>query len=426
VTRQVRKKAKNNSFYSYFIWGLAVLFFFYEFFLRVLPATVAKQIFQDIDISIEQFALIGSGYYLAYSVMQFPVGILLDKFSAKLWVTIAVMTCALGAIWFSFSDGFISAFISRLMIGFGSSFGFISLMVVTLNWFSKKHFAFLIGCGQLLGALGPLCAGAPIALIMAQTHGDWRLIFLWVALFGVVLGLAIAFFYKDKPLSKKKIVFVDKKKPLRKQLAALLVRPQVWWILLYTGVVYVTIPLLGAFWGASYLEARGFASPKAALMISMIWLGLAIGSPIFGRWSDWMKRRKPLMALCAILGITSSVLLLWTPNENPYYLGLLFFLLGIAGSGQNLAFAIITEHSPKDLHATALGMNNTALMGFAAIIPPFVTTIIRSYTNNGELTALAFEKGFSLIPIFFALALVLVLFAIKETFCRQQMEIHHM
>jgi len=420
------QKGSKASFLRLFIWFLAVLFFFYEFFLRVLPATAAKHIFQGLDISIEQFALIGSGYYLTYSLMQFPVGILLDKFSTKFWFAIAVVTCAFGALWFSFAHSFFSALIARMLIGFGSAFGFIFFMVVTINWFPKKYFAFLTGCGQFLGALGPLFAGAPIALLLTKTEGNWRIIFFWVAVFGLIIAIAIGLFYRDKPEKKKKIVFIDKKNSLKKRLAALLRHPQIWWILLYSGFVYVTLPLLGAFWGASYLETRGFSSPTAALIVSMIWLGLALGSPVFGRLSDWTRRRKPLMGLCAILGITSSILFLWIPSQNPYFLGFLFFLLGVGGSGQNLGFAIITEHAPKNLHATALGMNNTGVMGFAAIIPPFVTSVIQSFLSNGQLTQHAFEKGFALIPLFFAIPLVLVIFAIKETFCRQQREIYHM
>ena len=421
---QKLKREKSFSFFNIFTWFLAVLFFFYEFFLRVLPASAVKQILLDLNISIEQFALIGSGYYLTYSIMQFPVGILLDRFSAKLWILIAIMTCSLGTFLFGYSNGFISAFIGRLMIGFGSSFGFIFLMIVTLNWFPKKYFAFLIGCGQLLGALGPLCAGAPMSLVMESVEGGWRAAFFGVAVFGVFLGITIALFFREKSQKKKKIIFLDKKKPLKKRLAALLVRPQIWYTILFSGFIYVTLPLLGAFWGTTYLESRGVPPSRAALVVSMIWLGLALGSPIFGRLSDLMKRRKPILAICAILGLTSSILIFWVPSQNSFYLSFLFFLIGTAGSGQNVAFALITEHAPKNLRATALGMNNTAVMGFAAITPPFVTSIIRSFTIEGKLTAHAFEKGFAIIPIFFVIALILTLFALKETFCREQMEIH--
>jgi MFS family permease len=417
-------RTKSSSPYRFFIWGLANLFFFYEFFLRVLPATVAKEIINSLDMTIEQYAFIGSAYYLTYSFMQIPVGLLLDRFDAKFLVTGAVTLCSLGALWFSVSEAFLPAFFSRLIIGVGSSFGFISLMIVTLNWFPKQHFAFLLGCGQFLGAIGPLCAGAPIAYILKLVGGDWRTVFLWVAFFGFFLTALFIFFFKGKPTVKDKILFVDKMDSLWVRLKSLLSLSQVWWTLSYAALIYVTVPILGAFWGISYLEAKGLDKTVAALVISMIWVGLAAGSPLLGKLSDSMKRRKPVAAFCATAGLISSLFLLLTPSINEFFLGSLFFLMGVAGSGQNLSFAIMSEQAPKALRATAVSLNNTAMMGFAALLPPLVTLVIRHFAVDGQLTVFAFEKGFIAIPLCFSLAFFIAIFALGETFCRQQNVVH--
>ncbi len=421
---QKSSEEKHFTVFGFFIWALAILFFLYEFFLRVLPATVATNIIHSLDISMEQFAFIGSAYYLTYSFMQIPVGLLLDRFSVRLLVSVAASICSFGALWFSFAHGFIPAFLTRLMIGLGSSFGFVSLMIVTLNWFPKKKFAFLLGCGQFLGTMGPLLAGGPIALILAALHGNWRLIFLCVALFGVILTIFIAFFIRGKPINTDTIVFVDRQDPIKKRLKALLSRSQIWIILIYSATVYVALPLLGAFWGTVYLETKGFSKSAAAFIISMIWIGFAIGGPVIGKFSDSMKRRKPFMTICAAIGIISSLLFLFTHSIHEYYLSFLFFLIGISGSGVTISFAIISENATKNLRATALGMNNTALMGFAAIIPPFVTSIIQSFTKGNQFTEAAFEKGFLIIPICFLVALFISVFGIRETYCREQSEIH--
>jgi len=413
------------TFLGCFVWFLAVLFFFYEFSLRVIPGTIAKPIYDTLKISIEQFSLIGSAYYIIYSIMQIPVGIILDRFSAKLWVIIAVAACAIGAFLFSIAGGFFSAFIARFLIGFGSSFGFIFLMIVSLTWFPRKYFAFLIGCGQFLGAMGPLCAGAPIAIWMEKTGGDWRLIFTYAAIFGIALALAITLFFVNKPKSEEKILFISRKESLKKQLGNLLSRPQVWFTLIFTATAYVAIPLIGAFWGSTYLQTRGFKPSAAAFIASMMWVGLGVGSPLFGRFSDLMKRRKPLMIFCSLIGAISSATFLWTTTMNPLFLSILFFLVGIGASGYGIGYAVITEQSPKSLQGTALGLNNTAVMGFAAIIPPIVTTIIHRYSNGTHLTEAAFERGLLIIPISFSLALLVVIFTIKETFCRHQLEVHH-
>lgn len=415
---------KKVSWVGLFSWLLALLFFFYEFYLRVLPATAAKLIIGDLNLSLEQFAYLGSAYYLTYSFMQVPVGLLLDKFAPRLLITVAAMVCTIGILLFSVAENFYIAFLARLLIGLGSAFGFVSLMVVTIEWFHGKHFASLLGFGQALGAIGPLAAGGPTALLLSASGENWRYIFLMVGIFGVALTVLMGLFLRGKPTPEEKIIFIDTKDPLKKRLKKLFLLPQVWWTLSYAGTVYVSLPLLGAFWGASYLLTRGLDHSTAAFVISMIWVGLAVGSPVVGKVSQMLHRRIPVLIGTALIGIIASVCFLWTKSSHEVYLSFLFFLVGFAGAGQNLAFALMKDNAPQSLQATALGMNNTAIMGFAAVIPPIVTAIIQSVSPLSGPNERAFEIGLTAIPIAFFIALLIALFGIKETYCRAQNRIH--
>lgn len=387
---------------------------------------MAPNIISSLDLTAEQFALIGSGYYITYSIMQIPVGMLLDRFPIRYLLTVACTLCALGTFWFSLAHESTPAFVARLLIGAGSAFGFVGLMVMTLNWFPKKYFAFLLGWGQLLGAIGPLVAGGPVALILNTVDGNWRLIFSGVALFGVGLTVLISIFLKGKPVSDDTIVFVDRYAPLRKRLKGLVTRSQVWWIVVFSSTIYFTMPMLGAIWGTSFLISKGIEKSTAAFVLSMIWIGLAVGSPLLGRFSDQIKRRKPFIILCSIIGIISSSLLLYAPFASNIELGFLFFLIGFGGSGQNLSFAMITENAPKSLRATALGLNNTIIMGFAATVPLCVTAFMKLSTHGGPLNEQAFIKGLTIVPICFTIALFVAIFGLRETFCRQQNTVHRL
>ncbi len=387
---------------------------------------MAPNIISSLDLTAEQFALIGSGYYITYSIMQIPVGMLLDRFPIRYLLTVACTLCALGTFWFSLAHESTPAFVARLLIGAGSAFGFVGLMVMTLNWFPKKYFAFLLGWGQLLGAIGPLVAGGPVALILNTVDGNWRLIFSGVALFGVGLTVLISIFLKGKPVSDDTIVFVDRYAPLRKRLKGLVTRSQVWWIVVFSSTIYFTMPMLGAIWGTSFLISKGIEKSTAAFVLSMIWIGLAVGSPLLGRFSDQIKRRKPFIILCSIIGIISSSLLLYAPFASNIELGFLFFLIGFGGSGQNLSFAMITENAPKSLRATALGLNNTIIMGFAATMPLCVTAFMKLSTHGGPLNEQAFIKGLTIVPICFTIALFVAIFGLRETFCRQQNTVHRL
>ena len=156
----------------------------------------------------------------------------------------------------------------------------------------------------------------------------------------------------------------------------------------------------------------------------MIWIGLAIGCPFIGKCSEKYKRRRIFFIICSLLGVLSSLVILFSNITNKYYFILLFFLLGFSGSGASLSFAVITENAPKKLRATALGMNNTFIMGVASILPPLMTIIIRYYSKGNEITLYAFEKGLNVIPVCFFISLIISIIGTKETFCRQQRELH--
>ena len=406
------------------MWFLAVLFFFYEYFLRAFVGTLATQIMPALSITAEELAWIGSGYYIAYALMQLPVGILIDRYGSRLLLSIACAICALAALWFGFVHHFIDAFFSRFLMGLGSAFGFIGLLAIALNWFPKKHFAFMTGLSQFLGVIGPLCAGAPLVLLMQIYDNNWRMLLISIGILGLIITLAITLFLRNRPKrSGHALIHVETPTPLAKKLTILTRTPQAWMTMLYAATNYASVPLLGAFWGTSYMQTRGFNQSTAAFIASMVWLGLAAGCPIAGKISDSIKRRKICLISLSFLGIFTSLLILYFPISSKTLLSLLFFLVGFAGSGQSVSFATIREQVSSKLKVTVLGFNNFGIISLAALVPPLVSTYMHGLQKSATINTLtAFNTGLTIIPILFTISFLIAIFFITETFCRPQKE----
>lgn len=419
---------KTVSFFGIFVWTLAILFFFYEFFLRIFIGTIATGVMRDLHLTIRQFSIVGSAYYLVYGLMQVPVGILTEKIGTRIILTLAALVCTIGVFWFALAHSFYPALFSRLLIGFGSSFAFVSLLILSLNWFPKKYFAFLCGFSLFLGAVGPILAGAPLAYVYKVVDGNWRLILFWIGIFGSILTLFLGIFMRTKSkVEEQTVIFITPYEPLYKKLLQLFFNAQAWCVLLFSSLLYCPLPLLGAYFGTSYLETRGFEKTKAAFLVSLIWVGYAVGNPIIGKLSDLIKRRTPFLILFALIGCLATIYLLYFSSNNYWILLGLFFLIGLASSSQGLAYALIVEHTPKKLHSAALGLNNAAGMLFGAIIPPIAGFIIQMalrLSGKVTLTQTEYVEGLSLLPILYGLGTVLAIFFIKETFCRPQHEIY--
>ena len=408
------------------IWALAALFFLYEFFLRTFIGSVATQVIPDLHLNAETFAVVGSAYYIAYGVMQVPVGILADRFGVKNIMTFAVLVCVASAFLFAHADSFASAFFARLVMGFGSSFAFVCLLVIVVTWLPREFFGFFSGASQFLGTMGPLLAGGPLIALMHKTHQNWRTLLDEIAIVGIVLAVLIALIVREKPRStKQETIVLTRSEPLLSRLAKLARNGQAWAVALYSATLYISMTLLGAIWGTHFLQIQGLSQATAASIISVAWLGYALGCPLVGVLSDIAKRRKPTLIICAAIGLLCTSIVTYVPlHESTLLYTILFFFIGFACSGQNVGFAAISEHSDVSTKATALGLNNGLMTLFGAFVPPLASYFIylSAGARHDNLLPNDFMLGFSLMPVCNAISLLMAIFAVKETYCKPQKE----
>ncbi|MCB1115509.1 MAG: MFS transporter [Chlamydiia bacterium] len=390
---------KKLSLYGLFVWGIASIFFLYEFFLQVFLSTISSQVMTDFHLDASSFSMMNAGYFLPYALMQIPVGILVDRFGARRLLTIATAITATGVLWFSKVSSFDLGFTSRVFMGFGSSFAYVSLLILAMNWFPKKHFGLMVGIANLLGATGPFLAGGPLSYLLNLFHGKYRLILFFIALFGYLITLCVGFFVRNSPSKTKEgIIHLDPyKEKLSVRLKLLAQNRQAWMVVLFSGFVYVSLPLLGAYFGTSYLTARGMSQTLAATLSSFLWIGYALGGPLTGKLSDTIKRRKPLLIIPSLLGLIGSLLLLLIPSNHFMFLALLFFVIGFASAGCSVAFPTISEHVPPKAKATAMGFNNSIIIFFAALFPSIIGFLIElgAPESAHSYTSSQYEQGSS-------------------------------
>ena len=61
------------------IWMAASLFYAYQYILRVMPNIMMNDITQQFNIDATAFGQFSGIYYLGYSLMHLPIGIMLDR-----------------------------------------------------------------------------------------------------------------------------------------------------------------------------------------------------------------------------------------------------------------------------------------------------------------------------------------------------------
>lgn len=169
-----------------FMWLFPLLFFTYQFILRLWPGLMMHQVMEQFSIDASHFGLFAAFYYYGYAGMQIPVAMLLDRFSARYVVFGFAVICGLATIMITYTNNFYLAVFSRFLIGAGSAVGFLGVSKVVSEWFSQEQYARMIGFSFTVGLMGAIYGGKPISLLIEKY--TWQNIALMLAVISVLIG----------------------------------------------------------------------------------------------------------------------------------------------------------------------------------------------------------------------------------------------
>jgi MFS family permease len=396
------------------VFLLAASFLAYEMAMQVAPAIITQQLMHDLHLNFVGLGLMAGCYYYSYTCMQLPAGLLLDRFCLAKLMFFAIFTCALGALLFGMANGAAQASLARLLMGAGSAFAFIAVLVVIADIFPAKYFALLAGFTQLLAALGAAVGGWPLVPYFAWL--GWRQGMVYLGLVGIVLALIVSRWGRYPKLSARHATPIH----LRAKLSQVLGNRQTWYLALYACLMWAPMAAFASLWGIPFLQTvYRLTDGQAAALNSLLWLGIALGSPLLGWWSDKLGQRKFPLAFVAFLGMNSMACLVFFSHLSFWLLAILLLLTGAACSGQALSFALVKDNNVAANNATAIAFNNMAVVISGAIFQPLIGKLIQLHAPSTSHQTIAylsadFQFGLSLLPLCFAIAFIIGLFCIRE------------
>ncbi len=407
------------------MWVWAAIFYYYECLLQVSPSVMTSNLMQAFSIHAEGLGYLSAIYFYAYASMQIPVGMLLDRFGPRKLLSVAAITCGLGAVIFSQSHLLFFAGLGRLLIGLGSAFAAIGCLKIAAIWFSVDRFAWLAGLTVMLGMLGATTGQAPLAYLVNNI--GWRSTLLSLGVAGLFLGLALFSFIKDGEKNQRQEQ-QHLSKDFINNLKAVIKNRKIRVATCYCGLVFAPMPALAALWGVPFLTSSCHYSKEiAAGLVSLVYVGCAIGSPMWSALSNHMgKRRLPLM-LGAVGAFITSTLIVIFPTSSTLFLSINLFLFGLFCSSFLLVFAMVREISPNKNTATALGFTNMSTMLGTAILQAVIGKILDIFWHGGLehgvriYSAHNYQLALIIVPLCFAISFCLLPF-MCETNCQRSVD----
>lgn len=407
------------------IWSICVLFFLYEFFLRVSLGAFQYPLMHDLHLSSFQYALISTTFFsIMYGIMQIPAGLLIENFGVKKVLSTGALICALSSFLFAHATTYHTAMYARICMGVGSSVGFLCLLVSIYEWLPHQYNALFVGLSQLIGTMGAILGAGPLEDLLSMVHIPWQVVFKYLAIIGGVFFMLIVTFVENSHEKAEKYVVLKRPEKISVTLLKLFSRRQAWYIAIFSGLVYFTIEYLSENEGRIFLTQKGLSVSFSSYMMTVAWLGYAFGCPLLGFLSDYFERRKTLLVTSGFCSVLSIIIIIFSYHKQLLVMG--FFLLGIAASGQSIGFAIITEQFKKQFVSIGLALNNTMITVFVAINAPTISWLLDLSKQHYMLDITAYYVVFSVFILIACVALMLAIVFIKETFCKSVVEFNYL
>lgn len=396
----------------------ASLFFFYEFIQGNMFASIADDIMQDFHIEADSLTYLSSVYYVSNVLFLFVAGIILDRFSAKKTILIAMLFCVVSTFVLSYVHSFYLALICRFITGIGSAFCFLGPIRIASNWFPPRRMAMVTGLIVTIAMTGGMLAQYPLTKLVLYI--GWRSAMVWLGWLGLcILGLMMVFIQDKHNLNKNtpKIGILDSAKIAYLNLQTLRAAA-------YASLMNMAVAVFGAVMGSLYLMQRlDIVKEKASLINSMLFLGAIIGGPLMGWISDKWGLRIPPMRFGAISSLLIVLIILYLPVSYGMMV-ILFFLLGLFTASQVISYALVAESNSSAITATAVSIVSILTQsGYVLYQNIFSALMLR----HGEMQMINGVPVYSLNDYNYAaiilplglLAALIILWGLRETHCRR-------
>lgn len=363
-----------------------VLSQFFRAFLAVLTTDLAR----DIGATAEDLALASGLWFLAFAVMQLPVGWCLDRIGPRRTAAAIIgLGAGGGAAVFALATAPWHIALAMALIGAGCSPALMSSYFIFAREYPPARFATLAALMLGVASVGNLIASYPMALA-AETIG-WRAALGGLAAASVAVAAGIFALVRDPAP-----VPGDEKGTL----LYILRMPFLWLILPLMAVAYAPSGAVRGLWIGPYLtDVFGLSTQQVGQATLAMGIAMIAGTLAYGPLDRIFGTRKGVAlvgnAICAAAMLALAALI----EAGPLAAVALMALAGAAGASYPLVIAHGRAFFPAHLAGRGVTLMNLFAMGGVGLMQ-FLSGSLHTATAGAD-PALPYQAIF----LFFGLSL---------------------
>jgi predicted MFS family arabinose efflux permease len=376
------------------VWMTASIFYAYQYIIRVMPNIMLDDIMDRFHMDASIFGQFSGVYYIGYSLMHLPIGIMLDRYGPKNVMSGCILLTVVGLLPILFAEHWMYPLVGRLLIGIGSSAAILGTFKIIRMAFTEKHFTRMLSLSVTIGLIGAIYGGAPVSY-MCATLG-YKAVVEIVAMIGLALAV-ITYFIVPKMestnhgsvLSNVKLVLMNRKVIMICLLAGLMVGP---------------IEGFADVWGAEFLkQVYGYEGAVASYLPSMIFIGMCFGGPVLSLVAEKTGRYVAVIAGAGlVMFITFAALVVKMLTVSTMTIS--FVCVGVCCAYQILAIYKASTYVPEHVAGLTTAVANMIIMIFGWVFHTVIGCVINAY--GGTKVTSAFVYGIGVIPATLAVGVI--------------------
>jgi MFS family permease len=330
---------------------------------RTMLSTMRSSIVEKIPMSNAQFGLLTTVFLLSYGICSPIGGFLADRFQRSRVIIFSLCIWSVVTWLTSYVTDFSILLLTRAVMGISEACYLPAALALITDYHGNKTRSLAVGihmtgiiAGQSLGFVGGW---------LAEMH-TWNYAFYLFGIVGIGYALILAFFLKDKPVSKeessshrneeKKIDFFQVMSTLMTNLNFTLLLG--FWCLL--GIVgWLIMGWLPTYYQEHFHVSQGIAGLYATgYLYPFSMVGVVVGGLLADRWNQSNKRARILIpAIGLLIAIPGVLLAVNTQYIEIAILGFMMYAFTKVFSDANLMPILCTIIDEK-YRATAYGILN--------------------------------------------------------------------
>jgi len=385
------------------IWYIGTAFSLIQFFLQLSSGVVIAFISRELSLNALSAGLLSGMFYLIYTSLQIPVGMLCDKYNPKPLMTSCALLCSIGCLIFGASHSLVGLYFGRGLLAVGSAFAFVCLTHLIRQNYPKRLFGILIGASEMfcffITVLGIVGQGAAIH------YWGWRAFMNVTAVVCCIVAF-LCWHYLPKPSNKPK-----KSRLSTLHVTSVFTSIPIWINGLFIGLTFCLVMVFGALWAPLFMKIKLQCTIRqASIMDAMFILGVGISCPIFGYLANIVKSRKQLIIRACIATVLMLLMVIYLPVHNLYLMGGMMLVLGLVSGSYILGYTFANELSPPNALSTTTGLTNTLGLITAPILQPLIGYIIDKIHAGRPVMLHDYQQALLILPVGVLIAIVLISF----------------